>query len=330
MSLVYHMSTFRGLIKNEVYNNIVNCIKDGRYDNGLEYFVDLACTKGELINLINFLINYYGKYILTSSPSYVTSFTNKLERLEKIPRKGMTDNPIFQNSVIQLYCMLCIKRQNSHNMFDSIKENVFTIKQTLLSVTFEYDYIDKDFRSIVDGYPLDVKQKMTALITLLKNKDKKLAIGLVYVLITNTSTNQLESVNLNCFKYNKIHKIKHIGFYIWRIIYAYSKKYKPYLLYIIDDYYTIYSIGLTKKNIMERANILLFVIYILASEKSIKTDDDIETKINSMSNKLKSTNIFNKVLNKVEPNKSEPIKEIERVEESDEKHDYLKCITFIK
>lgn len=324
------MSTFRGLIKNEVYTNLINCIKDNRYDNGLEYIVDLACTKGEIGNLINFFIDYFSKYILSSCSSYIVNFSNRLERLEKIPRKGMIDNPIFQNTVIQLYSMICMKKQNSKNMFDAIKENVHIIKQTIGTVTFDYDYIDKDFVSILGNYPLDIKQRLIALITLLKNNDKNLAIGLSYICLTSGVSSQLENINLNCFKYNKIHKIKNISFYIWKILYVYTKKYKPYLLYFIDDYFTIYSIGLAKKNIMERINIILFTVYILSSNKTIKTDDNIETKINSIVNRLSSINIFDKILNRSEPDKAKLVKDIKIDEESDNKHEYLKCITFIK
>jgi hypothetical protein len=127
---------------------------------------------------------------------------------------------------------------------------------------------------------------------------------------------------MTCFKYKKSIKNKGIAFYIWKLIYKYTFKTKPYLIQVVDDYYTVYNIGLNKKNSIERVNILLHIAYLITTNKYMKTDT-IDNKIKKLKESI-NINAFDLVLQVDEPvlqqKEKVPIKT----------HDYLKCITFVR
>lgn len=332
------MSTFKGLIKNEVYSNLKQCIIQKKIDKGLLYVVDLACTKNELSNLINFFIAYFSQNLLNASANFIKCFTFKIERLDKMPRKGILDNKSFQDTVIEIFLLLCIKKARI-NKIENIKDNISIIKSELGRCSFdhqEHDVIDDEFKMDLS---VDFLYKMIALIELLNKRNTILCVGLTYLCVTCSDAYNVGEIktinNRNTFRYEK-KKIKHISFYIWKIIHRYVEENMPNLKPVYQDFFTLFNTGLAKKTFSDRINILLYCIYLLTSDKQINFHDDVQDKIRSLN--INSTAIFNKVLNMGEKGDKQSNGNVNTINETkpevsssikDIKHDYLKCVTFV-
>lgn len=322
------MSTYRGLLKKEAYSNIINCLKENNYQCGVEYVVDLACSKNEITNLITFFINYFNNHILNSYNCFIFHFASKLERLDNMPRKkGIYENKIFQETVIDVYILLCLRRPRD-DKFDFIKNNVQSIKRDLGDFSFEYK--ESELINLAFGPDINLKmlEKMLALLYLLENGKHSLAIGLIYIYVTGNDSYNVDDLDMTCFKYKKSIKNKGIAFYIWKLIYKYTFKTKPYLIQVVDDYYTVYNIGLNKKNSIDRVNILLHIAYLITTNKYMKTDT-IDNKIKKLKENI-NINAFDLVLQVDEPILQQKEKVQERTRENKKTHDYLKCITFVR
>ncbi len=328
------MSTFKGLIKNEVYSNLKKSIIERNIEKGLAYVVDLACTKNELSNLINFFTTYFCENLLNASSDYVRVFAMKIERLDKMPRKGMLQNKIFQSTVIDLYLLLCIKKSRI-NKIDHIKNNIGIIKADLGKCTFdyqEYEVIDDEFKH---NLSIDFLYKMVAIIKLLDQKDSVMCLGLVYLCVTCSDSYNVGVLRIRFFNNEKQPKFKNISFYIWKIIHRYVGQNCPNLLPIIANYFSIYITCLTKKIHTDRINILLYCIYLICSGKKIDTSSsETESKLKSFN--IDATSIFNNVCNitcnttpqlPIEQVADTNVVEVKKV--NNIKHDYLKCVTFI-
>lgn len=331
------MSTFKGFSKLEVYSEINHLFvnyQESYRDDLISKIVDLCYTKGELTNLIYFFIECFINSTLSKDLSFVSIFLQHIIRLQSIPRKNITKNVLFQNSMMDIISIITLKERKPLKFYKII-DNMENVKSALQSYSFEIDEKDKDTSEFEGEMPVEIFQQFVALKQLIKSREKKLAIGLAYIICTRQcSEYSMGSLNISNFTYNDTKLKKDLILFVWKLLLNISNN-----SVIIDRYFFLYNIGLNKKNKESRLNILLYSVLILAIDSNCIHDTEIkkikEFEIllnkkkegldlseyfnynNENNNNVDNVNVnFNNVNNN---NENDDITELE----------YLKCITYL-
>jgi hypothetical protein len=345
------MSTFGGFVKLEMYmeiNNLFVTYKDSYRDALIKKIVDLCYTKGELTNLLSLFIECFINSTLSKDLSFVSIFLQHVIRLQALPRKNITNSILFQNNIIDIISILTLKERKPLKFYKIIN-NLQNVKKVLESYSFEIDDNDKDTIEFEGEMPVELYQQFVALKQLIRSREKKLAIGLAYIICNKQySEYSMGSLNISGFTYNDPKLKKDLILFVWKLIYNISNN-----AVIIDRYFFMYNIGLNKKNKPDRLNILLYSVLILAinnnciHETESKSLKDYETliikkrdlinlneffnyNINNNNNNNNNNSISN---NKKNANNDDNVdnddKNEKNYDEIDDELEYLKCITYL-
>lgn len=355
------MTTYKGFLKNGVYNEI-SCLilkySENDRDSLISKVVDICYSKGEFNNLVSFLVNCFVRTNLTQDLQFVKLFNKYITNLQKLPRKNVVNTKLFQERILDILSLITLKERKKRDKFEKILKNIDTIKSTLITYSFECDTCDRDINEFDGELPIELFQQFAALKFLIKNREKKLAVGLVYIMYNKKiSSYSIGNVDLSCFTglyspitNDKENKDKDIVPFIWKFIYNISNRSE-----LIEKYFQLYHIGLTKKNKPERINLILYTVLILSISDEIIITSDYETRYEDKYEKERYENIdvyfyrnleskVGKVGKKIDALSSSNISSAMKESSSDSKnidsgdsknieddhsYDYLKCITYV-
>lgn len=266
-------TTHSGYLKMEVYKELETSMEEQHYEKVCYLTAELACTKGEIANLLDYLLgDLLCRYYLSSNAWVLHHTAETLKVIRILPKRDLHTNPGFQKALCEMALGIATHgKRASHDVAAQLK-----------TVTY-HDAVEPLLCQYQDG-PIPAVE--SALQNKVSNELLKLLKLFFWLMLNKKSTQamQVASFMLQSKEYfvdelvykeieeaiKKAHR-KDVVWYIWKLLLIFTtakKDLKPEVVTYVQSALAVYIYQFKKRVRQQRVNLLYFAIMVVCQRNA--------------------------------------------------------------
>lgn len=278
--------TVSGYSKIEAYSDLLQSMKKKDFTKVCLLMTELACTKGEYINLCSFLIETFSKHYVSGNILVLNAIVDRLRKLLILPKRNLIHNSIFQSSICE--CFMLVATQKPKNIsyllnnvgFDSIETIIYNVsnkKYKELAPLYENDFMTSDMVKMINS-----------LYHRMRHRDKNMVqVILSFILCHKTiHISPIPESMLKCHVKDNFRS--DIVWYLWWLLFVYcgNRLNDETMKQYISGMCWLYCFQYQKKHRLQRINLLMKCFLVVSEKKQLCEKDLDEEVIKAASSKI--------------------------------------------
>lgn len=260
--------TFSGFDKNEVYNDIIQCYLKNDYTRLCYLTAELVCTKNEIKQIINLVINEYSSNRISSNLTELDSITQYIHNVQSFNGKNLCYNNSFQKLLCELVILVGVLRKKQSKLL--LEQTSFADIEHLIERygKVAYDEIKNNFTNKVSN---ELLQLLNMIYYFLK-KSHLQYLRVIFSYLIFSKQYSLDEIDFIEIRDVTRTQRKDVIWYLWKVLLIHvehsqlnDEKIRNY----IQASLKLYSTHFSKKTRITRINLLLYCLVVLYN-KNVK------------------------------------------------------------
>lgn len=262
-----HHVTCSGFLKVEVYNDLKKALIEKDHTRVCYLIAELACTKGELANLYDALIEAHAKYFLSSNTWVLDRVMTILSILRHLPKKNLLKNLAFQKHLCEWGLLLSVQHVKAATTLGFDIRPLTVTENARIEALGTGVVIDQSatrlHQALYNKVSHDVFKTFTAFYQALHASQFRDAHSIVRFLMC-TKEHFVDEITYDAIEHVKRNLRKDMVWYIWKIlsIFAEDKEHTVLLRAYVDRALAIYAHQYKKKHRLSRIPFLMYTCWV--------------------------------------------------------------------